>query len=52
MNHSGRRCGYQVRESGEAKLKAADGGGSRRRNRVIWKTTETGGTGRVKLLTI
>ena len=51
MIHAKRGCGERVRESSEAPLKATDrGGGRRRRNKMIQKTTETGGAGRVKLL--
>ena len=42
--HARRGCGERVRESGEATLKAADG---RAVGRIIHKTTDTGGAGRV-----
>ena len=43
-----------MRESSERKLKATDGWGSRRRRRkrMIYKTTETGGAVILKLLTM
>ena len=53
MIHAKRGCGERVRESSEAPLKATDrGGGRRRRNKMIQKTTDTGVVDRVKFLTI
>ena len=51
--HSGRGCRERMIESRDATLNETDGeGGRRRRNRMIQKTTKTGGAGRLKLLTI
>ena len=51
--HVKRGYGERVRDSSEAMLEATDGGGGRRRrNMVIQQTAETGGAGRVTVLTI
>ena len=48
MIHTGRGCAGRVRGISEATLKAAEGGeGKRRRTRMIHKTSDTGGAGRV-----